>query len=126
MDVDEFRRFLATKPERSAIEWAAREAVRLGKATQWELRDAAQDDKIAAAAVEAAFKTPPSKTGGLDLIPADDLAVEATDWLWKGHLARGALELSTGVPGLGKSQVQIALIACVTNRLRWPNGDPPI
>jgi putative DNA primase/helicase len=37
---------------------------------------------------------------------------------------KGNLELLTGVPGLGKSQVQISYIACVTTGNDWPDGSP--
>lgn len=51
-----------------------------------------------------------------DIVPRDH------DWLWEGHLLRGALELLTGLPGVGKSQVQCSLAASVTNRQAWPDG----
>ena len=37
-------------------------------------------------------------------------------------MLRGALELLTGQPGLGKSQVQIHYMACATAGLPWPDG----
>src|SRR5262245_37811061 len=40
-----------------------------------------------------------------ELVWAKDVVPRAKDWLWKGHLLRGAMELLTGIPGLGKSQV---------------------
>jgi len=57
-----------------------------------------------------------------ELITASDITPKAKDWLWEGHLLRGALELLSGLPGLGKSQVQINLVACVTAGLLWPDG----
>jgi AAA domain len=48
------------------------------------------------------------------------------EWLWEGHLLRGGLELLTGLPGLGKSQVQIHFMACATAGLPWPNGERAI
>ena len=57
------------------------------------------------------------------LVCAADVVIRAKDWLWEGHLLRSGLELMTGTPGLGKSQAQCSLIACVTNpKLTWPNG----
>jgi hypothetical protein len=50
--------------------------------------------------------------------------IRPKDWNWKGHLLRGALELLTGIPGLGKSQVQNAFVACVTTGKPWPDGSP--
>jgi putative DNA primase/helicase len=58
------------------------------------------------------------------IVRASEVPMRAKHWLWKGHLLRGAQELLTGIPGLGKSQVQCCYIACATNRLVWPNGDP--
>jgi putative DNA primase/helicase len=57
-----------------------------------------------------------------ELVCADDIKIKALDWLWEGHLCRGTLELLTGLPGLGKSQVQINYVACVTAGLPWPDG----
>jgi RecA-family ATPase len=57
-----------------------------------------------------------------ELIAASDVKPKSKDWLWEGHLLRGALELLSGLPGLGKSQVQINLVACVTAGLPWPDG----
>jgi hypothetical protein len=57
-----------------------------------------------------------------ETVCAADVKPKALDWLWRGHLLRGTLELLTGVPGVGKSQVQINLVACVTAGLPWPDG----
>jgi hypothetical protein len=53
---------------------------------------------------------------------AADVIVRALDWIWPGHLLRGAQELMSGLPDLCKSQVQICYIACITARLPWPDG----
>jgi putative DNA primase/helicase len=60
--------------------------------------------------------------GDAELIAASDITPKPKDWLWDGHLLRGALELLSGLPGLGKCQVQISLVACVTAGLPWPDG----
>jgi len=57
---------------------------------------------------------------------AADIRSRAKDWVWPGHLLRGAQELLTGIPGLGKSQVQIHFIACATAGLPWPDGAPAV
>ena len=57
-----------------------------------------------------------------DIICAADIEMRAKHWLWEGHLLRGAVELLSGTPGLGKSQVQIHYVACATTGLPWPNG----
>jgi putative DNA primase/helicase len=53
---------------------------------------------------------------------AANIVMRPKEWLWEGHLLRGAQELLTGIPGLGKSQVQIQFIACATAALPWPDG----
>src|SRR4051812_23538489 len=65
---------------------------------------------------------PAPKNNGYTIIRANEVKIRAKQWLWQGHLLRGALELTTGTPGLGKSQLQIHLIACVTAGLDWPDG----
>jgi hypothetical protein len=58
------------------------------------------------------------------LIRASDVVMRAKDWLWEGHLLRGAQELMTGIPGLGKSQIQCSFVGCATTKRRWPDGTP--
>lgn len=64
--------------------------------------------------------------GSSVLVNAADVIMKSKQWLWKGHLLRGAQELMSGLGGLGKSQVQIYFIACVTAGLPWPDGTKPI
>jgi putative DNA primase/helicase len=52
----------------------------------------------------------------------DDIRSRTLDWLWHGRLLRGALELISGIPDIGKSQAQISLIASATTRNPWPDG----
>ena len=66
-------------------------------------------------------KQPGKKT--IQLLRASTFDMRAQDWIWKGHLLRGTLEIMSGNPGLGKSQVQISLIAAVTTTdVKWPDG----
>jgi hypothetical protein len=65
--------------------------------------------------------SPQYRYGAL-LVRASDIVVRPKDWLWEGHLLRGSLELLTGIPGLGKSQLQCSLIASATTGRPWPNG----
>jgi putative DNA primase/helicase len=68
-----------------------------------------------------------SQAGGMVVVRASDAEPKAKDWIWKGHLLRGSQELMSGIPGLGKSQVQIYYTARVTTGLPWPDGSrPPI
>jgi hypothetical protein len=57
-----------------------------------------------------------------ELVCAKDVVMRPVDWLWKGHLQRGALELLTGIPGVGKSQVQCSYVGCMTKGRGWPDG----
>jgi hypothetical protein len=65
---------------------------------------------------------PPPPTRGSVMVRASEVTMRSKDWIWKGHLLRGAQELLSGDPGLGKSQVQICFIACATAGLPWPDG----
>jgi putative DNA primase/helicase len=51
---------------------------------------------------------------------------KAHTWIWPGHLVCGGLELLTGTPEIGKSQIQCQYIACATAGRAWPNGMPGI
>jgi putative DNA primase/helicase len=64
----------------------------------------------------------PSDGHTVDMVCAADVKTRIKHWLWEGHLLCGALELLTGQPGLGKSQLQCYIVACVTAGLRWPDG----
>jgi putative DNA primase/helicase len=66
-------------------------------------------------------KAAPSKSR-LVIVRASDVTPEELHWIWPGHLLRGSQELVTGLPGLGKSQVQCSLVACCTACLPWPDG----
>ena len=57
------------------------------------------------------------------LVNAADIVPRPLNWLWEGHLLKGAQELCTGIKGLGKSQIQCSLVACATTGRRWPNGE---
>jgi putative DNA primase/helicase len=58
------------------------------------------------------------------MVWASDVTPRPLQWLWEGHLLRGAQELLTGIKGLGKSQIHCSLVACATTGRRWPNGAP--
>jgi DNA polymerase len=70
--------------------------------------------------VKAAPKFEPPKS--YTLVRASDVVARPVDWLWPGHLARGIFELTTGLPGAGKSQVHCAMIASITTGRPWPDG----
>jgi hypothetical protein len=58
------------------------------------------------------------------LLKASAVPARNPDWLWAGHLARGELELMSGETGIGKSQIQAHLVACVTTSSPWPDRTP--
>lgn len=112
------------KPKGDIINWLeaghpAEELVRLAdEAPDWAPVDDAAPEERAPAQDNAAATTRKSST----VVCAADIVIRPKDWIWKGHLLRGAQELLTGTPGLGKSQVQIGYIACVTAGLAWPDA----
>lgn len=59
---------------------------------------------------------------GYELVRAKDVIIRGKQWIWPGHLLRGAQELLTGIPGLGKSQTQIHFVGCVSAGLPGPDG----
>jgi hypothetical protein len=60
---------------------------------------------------------------GFEMVRASDVIIRPLDWLWPGHLLRGAQELMTGPKGQGKSQIPCDLVARVTTGRRWPDGE---
>lgn len=56
----------------------------------------------------------------LNTILAADVKAKPIDWLWEGVLARGALSLIGGDPGLGKSQIASSIAAVVSTGGKWP------
>ena len=57
---------------------------------------------------------------GLTLTPASNIKPEKIDWLWEGVLARGAISILAGDPGLGKSQVSLSIAAAISSGGCWP------
>jgi hypothetical protein len=62
----------------------------------------------------------------LVLVRGTDVVMRPMDWIWPGHLLRGGQELLTGVPAIGKSQVQCCYVACSTACIPWPDGSAPL
>jgi DNA polymerase bacteriophage-type len=56
------------------------------------------------------------------LINLHNVSLKAQAWLWRGHYPIGALELTTGVVGLGKGLLQCDIIARITTGANWPDG----
>jgi putative DNA primase/helicase len=49
-----------------------------------------------------------------------DIKAQPVRWLWEGRIARGKVTMLAGHPGLGKSQLALAVAAIVTGAARWP------
>jgi hypothetical protein len=54
---------------------------------------------------------------------AADIVPEKVEWLWSGRLARGKHTCIAGEPGIGKSQLSVAIVAAVTTGGEWPCGE---
>jgi len=60
---------------------------------------------------------------GLVIVRACDVQLKRVDFIWHGRLARGEHTLIAGAPGLGKSQLTIAIVAAVSTGGPWPCGE---
>lgn len=60
------------------------------------------------------------------LICAKDIRPEATDWLWKGWLARGKIHILAGSKGDGKSTLAFSLAAIKSLGGQWPDSTQTI
>jgi hypothetical protein len=111
-----------TDLRKDAIRWYTKNPDLLSK--QGEIPDWLSNSKKLKAFVEEGAAFDPDKAqSSVVIVRAADVKMRAKEWLWEGHLLRGGLELLTGLPGLGKSQVQIHFMACATAGLPWPNGE---
>jgi AAA domain len=59
-----------------------------------------------------------------ELVSLATIKPEATDWLWHLRIPRGAQTISTGWPGVGKSQQQCYIVARASTGTPWPDGSP--
>lgn len=57
---------------------------------------------------------------------AAEVKQQAVQWLWYGHLAYGFLEILSGAPEQGKTQILYYIAARVSNGLPWPGEDKNI
>src|SRR5262245_27064403 len=107
-----------------AARWAARASSVL---RNWFRRERRIDDGENCS-MTAKFKVvdlPPEATCGPALIAqcAAEILPEPVEWLWPGRVAIGKQTLIAGEPGLGKSQIAIAMAAAVTTGGDWPCGE---
>jgi putative DNA primase/helicase len=56
------------------------------------------------------------------LIRASDVVPKPVDWLWKGWLVAGKVNLLGGVPGTGKTNIATTMSAIVSSGGQWPDG----
>jgi hypothetical protein len=100
-----------------------RELNKGGDLTDW----MAADRKRGTAELKARIEAAPAPTS-YELIRASAVPRRAVEWPWPGHLARGELEILTGVPDIGKSQIHNSYAAHMTTGRAWPNGakGPPV
>ena len=54
-----------------------------------------------------------------------DVEAVPINWLWPRRIARGKITIIAGHPGLGKSQVSVAITAVMTAIARWPVDGTP-
>jgi putative DNA primase/helicase len=95
-----------------------------GDVSDWLEMGGTRVELLARATTEA---KPAAPANSYTLVRASDVVSRSMDWLWTGHILRGSLELLTGLPDLGKSQVHCSLVAAATTGGIWPdktNGIP--
>src|SRR5580700_3133822 len=51
---------------------------------------------------------------------ASEIEARPVQWLWPGRISRGKVTMLAGHPGLGKSQLALAVAAIVTAAGAWP------
>jgi DNA polymerase len=95
-----------------------RELPEHGDLSDWLAEGHTKQELIDRAKAAPKFEPPKSYT----LVRASDVIARSVDWLWPGHLARGIFELTTGLPGAGKSQIHCAMIASITTGRPWPDS----
>jgi len=65
---------------------------------------------------------PPKQAIGVLLRSAKDIKPEPIRWLWPGYLATGKLHVLAGAPGTGKTNIGLALAACISAGRALPDG----
>lgn len=98
-----------------------------GDTIYWEAHHAGWDGKCRTQREDKANKqgtanSPQQTIKPYSLVWAKDVIIRSKEWVWPGHILRGAQELTTGQPDLGKSQVQCSHVACITTGRKWPDG----
>jgi hypothetical protein len=87
-----------------------------GDLTDWIEADSTRGHAELLARIEAA-----APAVGYELLRASAVPLRAVQWHWPGHIARGELEILTGIPDIGKSQIHCSYIAHMTTGRDWPD-----
>jgi RecA-family ATPase len=72
--------------------------------------------------IEAQSKAQATPAKTWKLVNAADVVMQEHRWIWKDHLARGVLEILSGLMGMGKSQIQHSIGASITTGRAFPGG----
>ena len=84
--------------------------------------------EAAAAFIKAVSDTHSPKSQPITPLPmvqltcANEIKPKPIDWLWDGWLARGKLEVLSGIAGTGKTTLAISLAATVSIGGKFPDG----
>ena len=84
--------------------------------------------EAAAAFIKAVSDTHSPKSQPIAPLPmvqltcANEIKPKPIDWLWDGWLARGKLEVLSGIAGTGKTTLAISLAATVSIGGKFPDG----
>ena len=62
------------------------------------------------------------QTTEVHLLQAVGIAQQPVSWIWPNRIARGKMTLIGGDPGIGKSQIEIDIIARCSTGAEWPDG----
>jgi hypothetical protein len=60
----------------------------------------------------------------LIVIKASDVKSKPITWLWQDRIPKGKGVILQGMPGKGKSQAGLDLLARISNGIEWPDGVP--
>ena len=56
------------------------------------------------------------------LVVADQIKIEAVDWIWKGWLAARKFHILGGAPGTGKTTIALKVASTISTGNHWPDG----
>ena len=56
------------------------------------------------------------------LVVADQIKIQAVDWIWKGWLAARKFHILGGAPGTGKTTIALKVASTISTGNHWPDG----